>query len=76
MSKWFQTRRFLWKFPIGPYVKLSSTVAAILVGDLKCRTHFGRGQPNDHFSKVWLRLSLQFQRRIFFYKFHNPFSYF
>jgi hypothetical protein len=27
-SKWFQTRRFLWEFPIGSYVKLSSVVAA------------------------------------------------
>jgi hypothetical protein len=27
-SKWFQTRRFLWEFPIGSYVKLSSAVAA------------------------------------------------
>jgi hypothetical protein len=40
LSKWFQTRRFLWEFPIGSYVKLSSAVAAILVGVLKCRTHF------------------------------------
>jgi hypothetical protein len=30
LSKWFQTRRFLWEFPIGPYVKLSSAVVAIL----------------------------------------------
>jgi predicted hydrocarbon binding protein len=29
LSKWFQIRRFLWKFPIGSYVKLSSAVAAI-----------------------------------------------
>jgi hypothetical protein len=27
--KWFHTRRFLWEFPIGSYVKLSSAVAAI-----------------------------------------------
>jgi hypothetical protein len=27
LSKWFQTRRFLWEFPIGSYVKLSSAVA-------------------------------------------------
>jgi hypothetical protein len=33
LSKWFQTRRFLWEFPIGSNVKLSSAVAAILVGD-------------------------------------------
>jgi hypothetical protein len=38
LSKWFQTRRFLWEFPIGSYVKLSSAVVAILVGVLKCRT--------------------------------------
>jgi hypothetical protein len=35
LSKWFQTKRFLWEFPIGSYVKLSSAVAAILVGVLK-----------------------------------------
>jgi hypothetical protein len=32
LSKWFQTRRFLWEFPIGFHVKLSSAVAAILIG--------------------------------------------
>jgi hypothetical protein len=31
LSKWFQTRRFVWEFPIGSYDKLSSAVAAILV---------------------------------------------
>jgi hypothetical protein len=35
-----QTRRFLWEFHIGSYVKLSSAVAAILVGGLKCQTQF------------------------------------
>jgi hypothetical protein len=39
-SKWFQTRRFLWEFPIGSYVKLSSAVVTILIGVLKCRTQF------------------------------------
>ena len=38
LSKWFQTRRFLWEFPIGSYVKLCSAVAAILVGGLKYQT--------------------------------------
>jgi hypothetical protein len=38
LSNWFQTRRFLWEFPIGSYVKLSSAVAAILVGGPKCQT--------------------------------------
>jgi hypothetical protein len=52
LSKWFQTRRFLWEFPIGYYVKLSSAVAAILVGGLDSNAghNFGRGPPNDHFS--------------------------
>jgi hypothetical protein len=40
LSKWFQTRRFLWEFPIGSYAKLSSAVVAILVGVLKCWTQF------------------------------------
>ena len=54
LSKWFQTRRFLWEFPIG-FVKLSSAVAAIFVG---VHAHnFGRGPPKNHFSKVWLRLA-------------------
>jgi hypothetical protein len=28
LSKWFQTSRFLWEFPIGSYVKLSLAVVA------------------------------------------------
>ena len=50
-------KKMLWEFPIGSYVKLSSAVAAILVGGMKCRTQFGRRPPKDHFSKVWLRLA-------------------
>jgi hypothetical protein len=30
LSKWFQTKRFLWELPIGSYVNLSLAVAAIL----------------------------------------------
>ena len=47
LSKWFQTKRFLWEFHIGSYVKLSSAVVAILVGVLKWRTQFWKG-PGDH----------------------------
>ena len=50
LSKWFQTSRFLWEFPIGSYVKLSSAVAAILVGGLKCRTQFWKGTTQGSFS--------------------------
>jgi hypothetical protein len=28
-AQWFQTKSFLWEFPIGFYVKLSSSVVAI-----------------------------------------------
>jgi hypothetical protein len=42
LSKCFQTRRFLWEFPIGSYVKLSSAVGAILIEGPNSRTHFSR----------------------------------
>jgi hypothetical protein len=48
---WFQIRRFLWEFPIGSYVKLSSAVAAILVGVLKCRTQFWKRTTQESFQK-------------------------
>jgi hypothetical protein len=47
----FQTRRFLWEFPIGSYVKLSSAVAAILVGGLKCQTQFWKGTTQESFQQ-------------------------
>jgi hypothetical protein len=49
LSKWFKTRRFLWEFPIGSYVKLSSAVVAILVGGMKCRTQFWKGAIQGSF---------------------------
>jgi hypothetical protein len=36
-------KKFLWEFPIGSYVKLSTAVVAILVGGLKCQTQFWKG---------------------------------
>jgi hypothetical protein len=51
LSKWFQTRRFLWEFPIESYVKLSSAVAAILVGGLKCRTQIWKGTIQGSFQQ-------------------------
>ena len=38
-------------FPIGPYVKLSSAVAAILVGGLKCWTQFWKGTTQGSFQQ-------------------------
>jgi hypothetical protein len=47
----FISRRFLWEFPIGSYVKLSSAVAAILVGGLKCPTQFWKGTTQGSFQQ-------------------------
>jgi hypothetical protein len=51
LSKWFQTRRLLWEFPIGSYVKLSSAVVAILVCVLKCRTQFWKRTTQESFQQ-------------------------
>jgi hypothetical protein len=51
LSKWFQTRRFLWEFPIGSYVKLSSAVVAILVGVLKYRTQIWKRTTQESFQQ-------------------------
>ena len=51
LSKWFQTRRFLWEFSIGSYVKLSSAVVAILVGVLKCLTQFWKRTTQESFQQ-------------------------
>ena len=72
LSKWFQTRRFLWEFPIGSYVKLSS--AAILVGVLKCRTQFWKGTTQGSFQQSLVEIGSEFQRRRFFLNFIPPFS--
>jgi hypothetical protein len=53
LSKWFQTKRFLWEFPIGSYVKLSSAVAAILVGVLKCWTQIRMRTTQESFQQSW-----------------------
>ena len=67
LSKWFQTRRFLWEFPIGSYVKLSSTVAAILVGALKCRTQFWKRTTQESFQQSLVEIgSVVSEEKIFF----------
>jgi hypothetical protein len=40
LAQWFLRRRFLCEFPIGPYVKLSSAVGAILIEGPNRRIHF------------------------------------
>ena len=67
LSKWFQTRRFLWEFPIGSYVKLSLAVVAILVGVLKCRTQFWKRTTQESFQQSLVEIgSVVSQEKIFF----------
>jgi hypothetical protein len=40
LAQWFLRRRFVCEFPIGSYIKLSSTVGAIMVKGPNRRTHF------------------------------------
>ena len=66
LSKWFQTRRFLWEFPIGSYAKLSSAVAAILVGGLKCWTQFWNGTTKGLFQQILIEIGSVVSEKIFF----------
>jgi hypothetical protein len=66
LSKWFQTRRFLWEFSIGFYVKLSSAVAAILVGGMKCRTQFWKGTSQGIFQQSLVEIGSIVSEKIFF----------
>jgi hypothetical protein len=69
LSKWFQTRRFLWEF-IGSYVKLSSAVVAILVGGLKCRTQFWKGSTQGSFQQSLVEIGSVVSEEKIFSKFH------
>jgi hypothetical protein len=67
LIKWFQTRIFLWEFHIGSYVKLSSGVAAILVGVLKCRTQFWKRTTQESFQQSLVEIdSILSEEKIFF----------
>ena len=67
LSKWFQTRRFLWQFPIGSYVKLSSAVVAILVGVLKCQTQLSKRTTQESFQQSLVEIgSVVSEEKIFF----------
>jgi hypothetical protein len=71
LSKWFQTRRFLWEFPIGFYVKLSSAVAAILVRGMKCRTQFWKGTTQGSFQQSLVEIGSVVSEKILL-KLHPP----
>jgi hypothetical protein len=63
LAQWFLRRRYLYEFPIGSYVKLSSS---------KGRTaghNFGREPSNDYFIEILFLLSKWFQTRIFLWEF-------
>jgi hypothetical protein len=74
LSQWFQTRRFLWEFPIGSYVNLSSAVVAIFVGGMKCRTQFWKGTTKGSFQQSLVEIGSVVSEENFFFKFHPPFS--
>ena len=76
MSEWFQTRRFLWEFPIGSYVKLSSAVAAILVRGLKCWTHFRKETTQGSTQQSLVEIGSVVTEEKIFFKFHPPFFLF
>ena len=76
MRKWFQTRRFLWEFPIGSYVKLSSAVVAILVRGLKCLTQFWKRTTRGSFQQSSVEIGSVVSEERIFLKFHSPFFLF
>jgi hypothetical protein len=76
LNKWFQTRRFLWEFPIGSYVKLSLAVVAILVEGPNHRTHFWKGTTQGSFQQSLVEIGSVVSEEKIFFKFHPPFFLF
>jgi hypothetical protein len=61
---------FLWEFPIGSYVKLSSAVVAILVGVLKCQTQFWKRTTQESFQQSLVEIGSVISEEKIFFKFH------
>jgi hypothetical protein len=76
LSKWFQTRRFLWEFAIGFYVKLSSAEVAMLVEGLKCRTQFWKETAQGSFQQSLVEIGSVVSEENFSLNFIPPFFYF
>ena len=55
------------------YVKLSSAVAAILVGGLKCRTQFWKGTTQRSFQQSVVEIGSVVSEEKKFLKLHSPF---
>ena len=66
-------KKILWAFPIVSYVKLSSAVAVIFVGGLKCWTHFWKGTTQGSFQQNLVEIGSVVSEEKIFFKFHHPF---
>ena len=66
-------KKFLWQFPIWSCVKLSSAVAAIMVGGLKCRTQFLKEITQESFQQSLVEIGSVISEEKIFFKFHPPF---
>ena len=67
LVQWFLKRRFVCEFPIGSYVKLSSAVAAISIGSLKCRIQFWKGATHGSSEQSLVEIgSVVSEEKIFF----------
>ena len=66
----------LWEFPIGSYVKLSSAVAAISVGGMKCQTQFWKGTTQGLFQQSLVEIGSVVSEEKNLLKFHPPFFLF
>ena len=73
LSKWFQTKKIFREFPIGSYFKLSSAVAAILVGVLKCRTQFWKRTTQESFQQSLVEIGSVVSEEKIFFNFIPPF---
>jgi hypothetical protein len=72
LAQWF-LRRFLCEFPIGSYVKLSSAVAAILGGALKCWTQFWKRTTQESFQQSFVEIGSVVSEEKIFLNFIPPF---
>jgi hypothetical protein len=68
--------KILWEFPIGFCVKLSSDVAAILVGGLKCRTQLWKETTQGSSQQSLVEIGSVVSEEKSFLKKSSPFFYF
>ena len=66
----------VWEFPIGSNVKISSAVAAILVGDLKYRTQIWKGTTQGSFQQSFVEIGSVVSEEFLFLFHPLPLFYF